>query len=529
MNKFLKFLFTLLLVVFVLVWAFKQILPINHTLDASNKIESVMQFIEDSYVDTVNKDELIKAAINGMLQYLDPHSVYTDAIENKQFEESMTGEFEGVGIQFNIMNDTIMVIAAVSGGPSEKVGIKAGDRIVSVDGENVAGVGIDNNRVMKTLRGKKGTIVKIGIERPGVEQRLDFVVKRDVIHNNTITAPYMIDKTTGYIKMDQFGNTTASEFEVALLKLQALGMQKLILDLRGNAGGYLTSAITICDHLLADKETILSVEGRNTQKEVIQATRAGLFQTGDVVVLIDEFSASASEIVAGAIQDNDRGWVVGRRSFGKGLVQQHTEFDDGSSLRLTVSRYHTPSGRCIQRNYHSGTDAYYEDLVQRYENGEMDSINNIKFADSLKFYTKKGRVVYGGGGIMPDYFVGLDKRDYSPDYLLLINSPKLIEFTFDFAHKHETELNKKYYSPSKFVEEMNVTQAILDEYVRFFMKSDSKNMPKYPKLSAEEIADLKLWLKALIGRNLYQDEAFYPILNQMDNTIKKALELNGKP
>ena len=230
MNKFLKFLFTLLLVIFVLVWAFKQILPINRPLDASNKIESVIQFIEDSYVDTVNRDELIKAAINGMLQYLDPHSVYTDAIENKQFEESMTGEFEGVGIQFNIMNDTIMVIAAVSGGPSEKVGIKAGDRIISVDGENVAGIGIDNNRVMKTLRGKKGSIVKIGIVRPGVDQQLDFVVKRDVIHNNTITAPYMIDKKTGYIKIDQFGNTTASEFEVALLKLKAQGMQKLILD-----------------------------------------------------------------------------------------------------------------------------------------------------------------------------------------------------------------------------------------------------------------------------------------------------------
>ena len=216
-------------------------------------------------------------------------------------------------------------------------------------------------------------------------------------------------------------------------------------------------------------------------------------------------------------------------TIGKGLVQQHTEFDDGSSLRLTVSRYHTPSGRCIQRDYHSGTDAYYEDLVQRYENGEMDSVNNIKFADSLKFYTKKGRIVYGGGGIMPDHFVGLDKRSYSPDYLILINSPKLIEFTFDYTHKHETELNKKYYSPSKFVEEMNVTQAILDEYVRFFMKSESKNMPQYPKLSTDEIADLKLWLKALIGRNLYQDEAFYPVLNKMDNTVNKALELNGRP
>lgn len=529
MSKFFKVLFTLFLIIFVSFWALDKINPFQRTLSSSDKIESVMQFIEDSYVDTVNREELIKAAINGMLQYLDPHSVYTDAVGNKEFKESMEGAFEGVGIQFNIMNDTIMVIAAVANGPSEKVGIRAGDRIVAVDGENVAGVGIDNNRVMTILRGEKGSIVEIGIVRPGVEQQLDFTVKRDVIRNNTITAPYMIDETTGYIKIDQFGNTTGSEFELALLKLQAMGMKKLILDLRGNAGGYLTEAIMICDHLLEDKEIMLSIEGLHTKKEVIKATSAGLFETGDLVVLIDEFSASASEIVAGAVQDNDRGWVVGRRSFGKGLVQQHTEFDDGSSLRLTVSRYHTPSGRCIQRDYHGGTDAYYEELIQRYENGEMDSVSNIQFADSLKYHTRKGRVVYGGGGIMPDYFVGLEKRDYSPDYLLLINSPKLIEFTFDYAHKHEVEFNNRYRSPSEYVEEMEVSQAMLDEYVRFFMKSDSESMPKYPKLSAAEVTDLKLWLKALVGRNLYQNEAFYPIINQMDSTIEKALELHGRP
>lgn len=527
-TNLIKSLFIILLVVSVLIFGYDKYKTYRN-LRSSNKIETLIELLEKSYVDTVNRDALMKAAINGMLQYLDPHSAYSDPIENKELKESMEGAFEGIGVQFNIMNDTVMVVATIVGGPSEKVGIKAGDRIVAVNGENIAGVNIQNNRVVTLLRGKKGTKVKVQIKRPNVSQIFEYNIVRDVIESETILPPYKLDKQTGYIKIDQFGRKTGEEFTQALLWLQVKGMNRLVLDLRGNSGGYLSEAVAVCDHFLRENDTILTVEGAHTPTKAIVATDNGLFLSGTVIVLIDEFSASASEIVAGAIQDNDRGWIVGRRSFGKGLVQQDHDFTDGSSVRLTVSRFHTPSGRCIQRDYHNGKLQYYEDILKRYENGELDSIQNISYADSLPFFTKNGRPIYGGGGIMPDCFVPLAKNSYSPEYLWLVNSPKLIQFTFDYTHKYEDNLRRQYPSAYAFVKNMIVSSALVDEYVRFCKQDDDFKSFDISKLNSSELSNVKMWLKALIGRNLYRDEAFYPIVNQTDETIKKAMTLKGHP
>jgi carboxyl-terminal processing protease len=488
----------------------------------TNKLEEVLYYINKNYVDTVNTEKLMEKTISSMLESLDPHSTYSTAEENKVQQESLEGAFEGVGVQFNIMNDTVMVINAIAGGPSAKAGIRAGDRIVSVDKQKVAGTGITNDKVFKLLRGKKGTIVEIGIKRPGVMSPLTFKISRDVIETYSVDIAYMIVPGTGYIKINQFGATTFEEFTKALHQLQNSGMKKLIVDLQGNSGGYLDAAINICDHFLKKGDMILYTEGEHSKTEKIYATSKGDFEEGQLIILIDEFSASASEIVAGAVQDNDRGIIVGRRSFGKGLVQQQIPLSDGSSLRLTIARYHTPSGRCIQREYKNGVEAYYEDFAKRFEDGELYKVDSTKFDPKLKYKTRKGRIVYGGGGIMPDQFVPVDQTKMSESYKQLINSTLLIEFCFNYSNENKSNIIGKYPTANTYVSQFEVNENTINQYITFFSK---KSNIKLSPLSSLEKSKIRYWLKALIGRNIYQDEAFYPVLNKEDAIVQKALKI----
>ena len=487
--------------------------------DGKKKFDEVLSYIDKYYCDDVDEDKLFAGAIQGMLQTLDPHSVYATVEENKQLRESLDGGFEGVGIQFNIMNDTVMVVAVISGGPSEKVGIRAGDRIVSVNGEKIAGIHITQERVFSLLRGPKDTRVKVSIMRPGSKNETEYTIVRDRIPTSTLDIAYMLNAHVGYIKLNQFGEKTDVEFMMAVAKLKQQGMTDLVLDLRGNGGGYLQAAIRICDAFLPQGEKIVYTEGKNVNKEEIYATAAGCFESGRVVVLIDDFSASASEIVAGAIQDNDRGTIIGRRSFGKGLVQQSFELPDGSSIRLTVARYHTPSGRCIQRNYSAGTEDYYEDLLRRYENGEMDNADSIKFDKNLRYTTKKGRIVYGGGGIMPDIFVPLDRDSNILVFNEIFNSGLLTEYAFNFANQNKEQLLKSYPTAESYCKHMTLPNHVKQDFLSFYQKKKGE-----VALNTPSDKELTLWLKALIGRNLYQEEGFYPIINTSDKVIKRALE-----
>lgn len=502
---------------------FKRLQPKNHFAPSTQygKIAEVLDYIQNYYFDTINDEEFIKTALTTMMQSLDPHSAYATAEENRLMTESLDGAFEGVGIQFNIMNDTVMVVAVVSGGPSEKAGIRAGDRIVSVNDSTIAGNGITNNQVFKLLRGKKHTKVRIGIHRPGFPETYFFDVQRDVIPTYTLDVAYMLDPTTGYIKINQFGENTYNEFLDAIFNLKKEGMTSLVLDLRGNSGGYLGTAINLCDEFLPKNDLIVYTEGRNKPEDKIYATSIGNFEKGNLAILIDDFSASASEIVAGAVQDNDRGWVIGRRSFGKGLVQQQFVLSDSSTIRLTVARYHTPSGRCIQRNYDKGTDDYYADLLRRYEDGEMDFADSIKFDENLKYKTKKGRTVYGGGGIMPDFFVPLDRDSNALAFNEIYNSGALIEFTFNYATEHKAAIQRKYPTAHDFVKNMVISDAIINQFTQFYQKKGNK----MPTMNATSQKELRLWIKALIGRNIYEESGFYPVINSTDKTIQKALEV----
>ena len=505
---------------------FKRLQPRTNFIpqNESGKIAEVLDYIQNYYFDTVDNKKLIELTLTTLLQNLDPHSAYATAEENKRLTESLDGAFEGVGIQFNIMNDTVMVVQVVSGGPSEKAGIRAGDRIVSVNDSTIAGNGITNDQVFKLLRGKKHTNVKIGVKRLGFPETYFFDIQRDVIPTYTLDVAYMLNASTGYIKINQFGENTYNEFLDAIFELKNKGMNSLVLDLRGNSGGYLGTAINLCDEFLPKNDLIVYTEGRNMPENKIFATSIGNFEKGNLVVLIDDFSASASEIVAGAVQDNDRGWVVGRRSFGKGLVQQQFVLSDSSTIRLTVARYHTPSGRCIQRNYDKGTDDYYADLLRRYESGEMDYADSIKFDENLQYRTKKGRTVYGGGGIMPDFFIPLDRDSNTMAFSKIYNSGTLIEFTFNYANEHKSEILRNYPTAEDFVAKMTVTEATIGQFMQFYQKKGHK----VPTLNATSQKELRLWLKAFIGRNIYEEKGFYPVINSTDKTILKALEIINK-
>lgn len=487
----------------------------------SDKLRDVLNYITEEYVDTINSKKLEEDAIVSLLEQLDPHSAYIPAKDLQGVSEQLEGNFDGIGVEFNIQRDTIMVVAAITGGPSESLGIQSGDRIVRIEGKNIAGIGVKNDDVIKKLRGERGTKVKVGILRPGTKRITDYTITRGQIPIYSVDASYMASPGIGYIKISRFAATTYDEYLKAFNKLSLLGMKKLILDLRDNPGGYLNAAVDICDEFLPKGKKIVYTQGKARKREDFDATAKGGFETGSLVVLIDEGSASASEIVSGAVQDNDRGWVVGRRSFGKGLVQEEVRFDDGSAMRLTIARYYTPTGRCIQKSYKDGIDAYYHELGERYSRGEMASLDSMKRMDSIAYKTPAGRVVFGGGGIMPDVFVPVDTSGYSI-YLSEVAAKGLINrFAFDYIDAHRSELKKQYPTAELFAKGFQAA-ALLPAFSAFVEKNGVKADAKGMAASSEII---RSQVQALMGRALYGNDGFYTILNSRDKAVLKAIEL----
>lgn len=488
--------------------------------DSYSKITSLLEYIKLDYVDTINEKQLVEKTVTSMLQSLDPHSAYIPASDFAQVNETLEGNFEGIGIEFNIINDTIRVITPISGGPSEKLGIKAGDKIVKVDGKNIAGIKITNKAVFEKLRGKEGSEVLVTILRSGAGRPIDFKITRGEIPLYSIDISYIVKPGIGYMKISRFAATTYEEYLAAFNDLSKKGMKKLILDLRGNPGGFLKAAVDIADEFLMNGLQIVYTEGRSNPKKVYKSTERGSFENNPLVILIDEGSASASEIVAGAVQDNDRATIIGRRSFGKGLVQDQRDLPDGSAVRLTVARYYTPTGRCIQKSYENGTEEYYQEEIGRYNDGELVIADSIKFDKSKKFVTPGGKIVYGGGGIMPDVFVSLDTAKYSHFVNRLFYTGLITEFGFSYSDKHRDELTKKY-TADKFVNSFDLSDNIILEFYELLQKKKVE-IPDTER--TKSTANLKQLIKALIGRNLYDKDAYYPIINQTDNSIKKAIE-----
>ncbi len=489
------------------------------------KLESLLYHIDRMYVDDVNKQQLVDAAIVRMLEELDPHSIYIPKEDLEEVNEPLKGNFEGVGIQFNIVRDTIYVVDAIPGGPSERIGIRAGDRVLTIDGENSAGVGFKNSDVMKRLRGKKGTKVEVKVARRGESEPLDFSITRDKIPIYSVEASYMANPRVGYIKVSRFSATTMKEFRDKLDELKAMGMQDLVLDLQGNGGGYLRTAIEMADEFLGTQKLIVYTQGRTSPREDTFATAEGRFEKGRLVVLVDEGSASASEIVGGAIQDWDRGVIVGRRSFGKGLVQRPVMLPDGSAVRLTVSRYYTPSGRCIQKSYEDGLEAYQHEKSDRLINGELTSADSIHPQDTVRFYTMNKRVVYGGGGIMPDEFVAIDTTQSSEYFGQLVRKGVLNTFALSFVDAHRTDLSQKYAGVEQFRTTFIVDDLLLDaldaQARTEGIEKDLEGMQRSKSL-------ITLRLKALIARDLWDTSAYWQVINAdnpVDRSFQRALEV----
>lgn len=488
----------------------------NQVREQSLKYQRLMALIDAFYVDTVNLPKLTEEAIVKVLSDLDPHSVYITKEEVEEMNEPLEGGFFGIGIQFTIYQDTLMVVSVVPGGPSEKVGLLAGDRIVSVDGENIAGVKLTNTQVRKRLKGEKGTVVQVKVIRGS--EPMDFRIVRGMIPLHSVDAAYMLDKTTGYIKISRFAANTIDEFEEAVKKMQAEGMKDLILDLQANVGGYMGAAIGISDNMLGDKKMIVYTDGLSSGRREEYSTSKGLLKDGRIVLLIDGNSASASEIVSGAVQDWDRGLIVGRRSFGKGLVQRQYPLTDGSMIRLTIAHYYTPSGRCIQKPY-KGED-YRAELYNRYESGELLSADSIAVNDSLKYYTKlKKRIVYGGGGIIPDVFVPIDTNvNYS--YFNRLNAKNVVgEFVVGYVDKNREDLKKKYPTFEKFQKSFEVTPEMIDRIVKMGEKA---GVPKDEKLLGPVIPAMKLSVKALIARDTWDMNEMYQIFNEDNKVLKEG-------
>lgn len=485
--------------------------------------------INSFYVDSVDQNKLVEDGIRGMLEKLDPHSSYTTAKETKAMNESLNGSFEGVGIQFNMQADTLLVIQPVVKGPSEKVGIMSGDRIIEVNDTAIAGVKMSREEIMRRLRGPKGTKVKLTIVRRGIAEKLHFTVVRDKIPVKTIDGWYMADPTTGYIRIGSFGATTYDEFMAAVSDLKGKGMQNLILDLQDNGGGYLQAAVNIANEFLSKGDLIVYTQGRQVPRSEYVAQGNGKLVDGKVVVLINEFSASAAEIVTGALQDQDRGTVVGRRSFGKGLVQRPVEFPDGSMMRLTIAHYYTPSGRCIQKPYVKGDRKDYEmELDTRYKHGEFYSADSIHFADSLKYYTiRKHRAVYGGGGVMPDYFVPLDTMRFTNYHRKLVAKGIVVDNDLKYMDSHRKQLKAKYPQFSDYLEHYTVPQELVDSII-----SDGKKQKIEPKDNDEldrTLVYMRAQLKALIARDIWDMSQYYEVMNRYNDIVVKALEVIKKP
>lgn len=485
-------------------------------------LEQVTKLVENRYVDSIDFPAVQSAGIEAMLQQLDPYSTYIPAVDFEEVNQPLEGNFEGIGIEFYRLSDTIMVVSAISGGPSEAVGLRAGDKIVTVDGINVTGPEITNDDVIKKLRGNKGTKVKVEIARKGQPRLLPFTITRGKIPIYSVDVAYRPLPGTGYIKINKFSATTAQEFRTAFAKLAKIApLQHLILDLRGNPGGYLDAAIALCDEFLPDRELITYTAGRTQPRRDYPATKNGLFEKGKIYVLIDEGSASASEIVAGAVQDQDRGTIIGRRSFGKGLVQEQFGLSDGSAIRLTVARYYTPSGRSIQKPYDR---AKSEDLIDRFTHGEVFSADSIQINDSLAYTTKKGRTVYGGGGIIPDVFVAADSSQAGPLLTALFNSGLLVDYSYTLADQ-ERALVAELGTAVKYVQNYQVTDQQLKNLLKL---AEAEKISVTPAMLKAEQVQIKLYLKAYMGRQLFGNDAFYPVLHQEDATLLETLTLIKK-
>jgi len=487
----------------------------------NDKLTTILNIIESNYVDTVNRAELIEAAIPSILKKLDPHSIYIPAKDLSRANEPLQGNFEGIGISFNMLTDTILVINTIPGGPSEKTGLIAGDKILYVNDSLVAGKGISDEKVMGMLKGPRGTIVSLKILRKGHNELLSFSITRDKIPMYSVEVAYMINKDIGFIRITNFAITTFDEFIKALEELKSKGMTKLIIDLRSNSGGIMDAAIQIANQFLKEGDLIVYTKGRTQPRNEARATGKGEFETGDLVILIDELSASASEILAGAIQDNDRGTIIGRRSFGKGLVQEPVQFTDGSGIRLTVARYYTPTGRSIQKPYKDGFEDYYDDLNKRYDRHEFENSDSIRFPDSLKFTTPGGRTVYGGGGIMPDNFVPVDTTGITQYFIKV--SPFIYPFALKYTEMHRETLMK--FTEAGEMENFLDKQGLMKQFSDFAAQNKVKADPQGLKISGTII---HTQLKAYIARNILDYKGFYPIREKIDNTLLYAVDFLEK-
>ncbi|HRH66938.1 MAG TPA: S41 family peptidase [Bacteroidia bacterium] len=489
-----------------------------------NKLNDVINYINNEYVDTVNQKMLVETTIEDMLHQLDPHSAYIPSDELQAMNEPLEGNFDGIGVEFHIQEDTIMVVSAVAGGPSEQLGIQAGDRIIKVDGKNVAHINITSSQVMQSLRGPSGTKVKVTVFRKTNGQTRDYVITRGKIPIYSVDVSYMLNKETGYIKVSHFAERTYEEYLDGFMKLKEKGMKNLILDLRGNPGGYLKTAIQLADEFLPDKKLVVYTQGRSRPKESFFATERGFFEKGALVVMVDEGSASASEIVAGALQDWDRATVVGRRSFGKGLVQEQSEFPDGSAIRLTIARYYTPTGRCIQKSYTGGYENYENELYDRLKKGELLSSDSIHFTDSLKYTTPGGKIVYGGGGIMPDEFVAMDTTG-SSTYYSDVNSRGLInQFAYNYLDK-----NRPAFEKFKTFEDFNSSFTANDQvFQQFIAFAETSGVPRDEKGIRLSGGIIRVQIKALIARQIWKNDGFYPVVHTLDVALRKAVDMVGK-
>lgn len=485
------------------------------------KFRDILSHIERSYVDEVNTDELVETAIHKTLEKLDPHSVYIPKEDLALSKSQLEGEFEGIGVEFNLIKDTIYVVAPISGGPSEGAGLKPGDKIVQVNGTTVAGTNLTNKKVFTLLRGPKGSKVELGVKRRGEDELVTYTVVRDKIPQHSVAVNYMVNEEVGYIKVTRFSATTYDEFKKALTELEKKGMKKLILDLQDNPGGYMDRAINMADEFISGNKLIVYTDGKQARYDSqSRAQRKGSFEEQPVIVLINEGSASASEIVAGALQDNDRALIVGRRSFGKGLVQMPIDLSDGSQLRLTISRYYTPSGRSIQKPY---SEDYSKDLTNRFEHGEYFSADSIKFIDSLRYETRNGRVVYGGGGIMPDSFVPYDTTQNSVYMNKLFLGNIVGEYALSYTENNRKKLSAMEFEP--FYKNFKVTDQMLQDVVALGKRQDIQFVEKDFRHSKEL---LRIHIKALIARSIWGNKGYYPIINQSNEIFQQALELFDK-
>jgi carboxyl-terminal processing protease len=484
-----------------------------------SKISSALQYILNEYVDTVSANKLNESVIPALVDNLDPHSIYIPASEFQRFSEPLMGNFSGIGVSFNMTDDTVAIINTIPNGPSEMVGVMAGDRIIMVDDSVVAGVNMPSDDIVKMLKGPKNTVVKVTVYRRGETAPIDFEITRDDIPIYSVDVAYMVNENTGYIKISQFAQTTYHEFIKAIERLKSQGVEKLIVDLRRNGGGIMEAATMIADEFLEEGQLIVYTEGRSRPRENDYATSRGVLKNDKVVVLMDESSASASEILAGAIQDNDRGLVIGRRSFGKGLVQEEMRFSDGSALRLTVARYYTPTGRSIQRSYENGKEDYYHDFSDRLMRGEFEYRDSIKFDDSQKFYTPGGKVVYGGGGITPDVFVPVDTSGASAYYNSVRSLGLMYRFAFYYADLNRSSLDQL--STAMEIESYLDKQKLLPQFIQYAQEKGVQ--PDYADIKISEHVLLKT-IKAYVARNIIDNDGFYPIIADIDQTLKVAID-----